>query len=149
MLGSLPGNPQIGPLPLAPQSRRRPRSPPRGEPASQAAQTTGHAVGGRPAEFLRIVTAERADHFKPSDMPLLVQYAEAAALAERAVRELQRDDAKASWLTRWEKACRTLTALSARLRICPQSRQPNNPKRPEPTSYYEQMALEDGYDAQD
>ena len=98
---------------------------------------------GARAEFIRIVTSERADHFKPSDMPLLVQYCEAAALAERSMRELQHDDAKATWLTRWEKACRTLTALSARLRICPQARQPNRPTRPERTSYYEQMALED------
>jgi len=104
---------------------------------------------GAKAEFLRIVTAERADHFKPSDLPLLIQYCEAAALAERAIRELQRDDAKASWLTRWEKANRVLVALSARLRICPQSRQPNNPKRPERVSYYEQMALEDGYNEAD
>ena len=80
---------------------------------------------GAKAEFLRIVTAERA------------------------IRELQRDDAKASWLTRWEKANRVLVALSARLRICPQSRQPNNPKRPERVSYYEQMALEDGYNEAD
>jgi hypothetical protein len=32
---------------------------------------------GARAEFLRIVTAERADHFKPSDLPLLIQYCEA------------------------------------------------------------------------
>lgn len=103
---------------------------------------------GAKAEFIRIVTSERADHFKPSDMPLLVQYSEAAALAERSIRELQHDDAKACWLVRWEKANRVLVALSARLRICPQARQPNNPKRPERVSYYEQMALEDSDDAQ-
>jgi len=101
-------------------------------------------------EFIRIVMAEKPDHFRPSDMPLLVQYTEAAALAARAVQELQNDDAKVSWLTRWEKACRTLTALSARLRICPQARQPNNPKRPQPTSYYEQMRIEEaGFDETD
>jgi len=100
--------------------------------------------GGAKAEFVRIVTAERADHFKRSDMPLLIQYCEAAALAERAIR-LQRDDAKAAWLTRREKANRVRVALSARLRICPQARQPNRPTRPERVSFYEQMALEDGY----
>ena len=94
------------------------------------------------------MTAERADHFRPSDLPLLIQYTEAATLAERAMRALQDDDAPSVWLTRWEKATRTMVALSARLRICPQSRQPNNPTRPKPTSYYEQMALEDDY-AQD
>jgi hypothetical protein len=77
-------------------------------------------------------------------MPLLVQYTEAAALAARSITELQLDDAKASWLTRWEKANRVLVALSARLRICPQARQPNNPTRPKSTSYYDQMRLEDG-----
>jgi phage terminase small subunit len=102
----------------------------------------GLSEGAR-AEFLRIVTAERPDHFRKSDLSLLIQYCEAAALAERAVRELQREDAKASWLTRWEKATRTMVALSARLRICPQSRQPNNPTRPKATSYYDQMRLED------
>jgi hypothetical protein len=104
---------------------------------------------GAKAEFIRIVTSERADHFRPSDMPLLVQYTEACALAQRSVRELQHDDAKACWLTRWEKANRVLVALSARLRICPQARQPNRPTRPEQTSYYEQMSLEDSDDAQD
>ena len=101
---------------------------------------------GARAEFLRIVMAEKADHFRPSDMPLLTQYCESAALAARATLELQREDAPARWLTVWEKANRNMVALSARLRICPQSRQPNNPTRPKPTSYYEQMALEDGDD---
>jgi hypothetical protein len=40
---------------------------------------TGLSESGR-AEFLRIVTAERADHFRQSDLPLLVQHCEAAAL---------------------------------------------------------------------
>ena len=104
---------------------------------------------GARKEFLRIVTAEPATHFKPSDLALLVQYTEACAMAARAVRELQHDDAKVTWLTRWEKATRTMTALSLRLRISPQARQPNNPKR-ERLSYYERAALEeDDSDAAD
>ena len=101
---------------------------------------------GARAEFLRIVTAERPDHFRALDLPLLTQYCESSALAARATLELQRDDAPARWLSVWEKANRTMVALSARLRICPQSRQPNNPKRPERVSYYETMALEEGDD---
>ena len=99
-------------------------------------------------EFVRIVMSERPDHFRQSDLVLLVQYVEASAMATRAVQELQNDDAKASWLIRWEKACRTLTALSARLRICPQARQPNNPSRSQPksVSYYDQMRLEGDLD---
>src|SRR5262249_21612531 len=54
-------------------------------------------------EFMRIVTSEPAAHFKESDLSLLIQYCEAVALAERAVKELQRDDAPACWLTRWER----------------------------------------------
>jgi phage terminase small subunit len=92
-------------------------------------------------EFTRIVAAEPAAHFKESDLSLLVQYCEAVAMAERAVHELQRDDAPVRWLTLWEKATRTMTALSMRLRISPQSRAPNNPKR-EKLSWYERMALE-------
>jgi hypothetical protein len=105
---------------------------------------------GARREFVRIVAAERATHFRPSDLALLCQYAEAAALAERAVRELRRADAKGSWLTRWEKATRVMVALSLRLRISPQARQPNNPKRPERLSYYEREAsglVEDDGDA--
>ena len=98
------------------------------------------------AEFVRIVAAEDAHHFKASDLPLLIQYCEAAALAERAVRELQRDDAEAHWLTRWDKATRVMAGLSMRLRISPQARAPNNPTRPtrslRPLSHYEVMALE-------
>ena len=75
----------------------------------------------------------------------MIQYCEATTLAERAMRALQDDDAPSVWLTRWEKATRTMVALSARLRISPQSRQPNNPTRPKPTSYYEEMALQEGY----
>jgi phage terminase small subunit len=92
-------------------------------------------------EFTRIVTAEPAAHFKESDLSLLVQYCEAAAMAERAVIELQRDDAAMRWLTLWEKATRTMVALSMRLRLSPQSRAPNTPKR-ERLSYYERMAAE-------
>ena len=95
------------------------------------------------AEFVRIVAAEDAHHFRASD---LIQYCEAAALAERAVRELQRDDAEAHWLTRWDKATRVMAGLSMRLRISPQARAPNNPTRPtrslRPLSHYEVMALE-------
>src|SRR5262245_8496797 len=68
-------------------------------------------------EFKRIVAAEPAAHFKDSDLSLLIQYCEAVAMAERAVQELQREDAPVRWLTLWEKATRTMIALSMRLRI--------------------------------
>jgi phage terminase small subunit len=97
---------------------------------------------GAKAEFVRIVLCEKPEHFRTSDLPLLTQYCESVALAARATVELQRDDAPARWLTLWEKANRNMVALAARLRLCPQSRQPNNPKRPERTSFYDRMMLE-------
>jgi hypothetical protein len=60
-------------------------------------------------------------------LPLLAQYAGAADLAEQAQRHLDQDGAvvngKASaWLAVLEKSSRACVALSARLRVCPQSR---------------------------
>ena len=97
-------------------------------------------------EFVRIVAAEGANHFRDSDLSLLVQYCEAVALAERAAKALQSDDAERVWLTRWDKATKVMESLAMRLRISPQSRAPNNPSRPAGPapvlSAYETMALE-------
>jgi hypothetical protein len=100
------------------------------------------------AEFVRIVTTEKPTHFTSSDLSLLVQYCEAAALAERAMKEMQCDGAPERWLTVWEKSVRMMKDLALRLRLSPQSRMPNNPTRPQKISYYEQMELERGRDAE-
>lgn len=60
-------------------------------------------------------------------MPLLEGYAQSAALATEAAQRLDADGAvvegkSSSWLGVSEKAIKQLVALSARLRICPQSR---------------------------
>jgi hypothetical protein len=94
--------------------------------------------------FLSIVTNEDAAHFRPSHLPLLVQYCEAVCFADRSAAALRRDDAKAIWLVRWEKATRVMVALSMRLRLSPQSLAANNPTRPRPMSYYERQRLEMG-----
>ena len=90
-----------------------------------------------------VAIPERPEHFRTSDLPLLCQYVESVSLAARATQELQRDDPPARWLTLWEKANRNMVALSARLRLSPQSRMPNNPTRksPERVSFYERMQL--------
>jgi hypothetical protein len=98
--------------------------------------------------FIDIVANEEPTHFRQSHMPLLVQYCEATALAERSIAEMRKKAAAPIWLHRWEKATRVMTALSMRLRLSPQSIAPNNPSRPKPLSYYEKMALETG-DADD
>lgn len=102
---------------------------------------------GAKAEFLRIILCEKPEHFRTSDLSLLVQYCEAAALADRAMREMQGDGAPERWLTVWEKSARMMKDLALRLRLSPQARQPNNPRavRPRPVSYYEQQELE-GHD---
>jgi phage terminase small subunit len=98
---------------------------------------------GAKAEFIRIILCEKPEHFRMSDLSLLVTYCEAAALADRAMREMQGEGAPERWLTVWEKAARMMKDLALRLRLSPQSRMANNPKRPEQrVSYYEQMELE-------
>jgi len=101
------------------------------------------------AEFLRIVTAESPNHFKKSDLSLLVRYCEASGLAEQAERQFQAESPpNPRWLTTWEKASKIMKDMALRLRLSPQSRQPNTPKR-ENVSYYEQMDLEEPDDGDD
>jgi phage terminase small subunit len=101
---------------------------------------------GARAVFLQVVMAERAEHFRQSDLALLTQYCEAAALAERAIEKLQRDNAAAHWLDVWQAALKAMKDLAMRLRLAPQSRQPNNPTRPQRMSYYQRQALAEGGD---
>lgn len=108
---------------------------------SLAAQLTPVRVDGRPsrivcspaapddvrAVFAQVVAANATDHFAAADALLVEQYAQAVALGRRAYAELDRSgpvvDGKASaWLIVLEKAHRSAVALSARLRLCPQSR---------------------------
>jgi phage terminase small subunit len=100
--------------------------------------------------FLDVVLANDPTHFKPSDMPLLCRYAEANALAARAAAALLKagpivngDDKPSPWLGVHAVATKEITALAMRLRLSPQARQPNNPKRPPlPVSYYDRMRVE-------
>jgi hypothetical protein len=96
-------------------------------------------------QFLNIVADESPAHFKSSDLPILCAYCEAAAMSVHAIGKLWHDDAEGTWLRRWEKATRTMSMLSLRLRLSPQARQPNNPKR-QNLSYYERRALEEDAD---
>jgi len=79
------------------------------------------------AIFHGIVDNLAADHFAPSDIPLLRQIAVAAAMAEEAESELTTggcvvDGRPSAWIVIQEKALRGLAALALRLRVCPQSR---------------------------
>ena len=77
--------------------------------------------------FRSVVSAVAADHFMSADAPLLVEFARATCLANLAAEKIEEfgavNDARPSpWIVVQEKAQRALVALSARLRLCPQSR---------------------------
>lgn len=74
-----------------------------------------------------IVNSVAFDHFRECDAPLLAEYCRAAHQADQAAVALAKggpvSGGKPSpWLTVQEKSVRAMTALSARLRLCPQSR---------------------------
>src|SRR5262245_48483378 len=75
--------------------------------------------------FLDLVGACRVDHFQACDLPLLVAYCQACAQSDLAVQHLRDEgyviDGKASpWVVIQEKATRSMTAFSMRLRVSPQ-----------------------------
>jgi phage terminase small subunit len=82
--------------------------------------------GAERAIFFDVVAACDRDHFRPSDLPLLVRYVEAAALGDQAAEQLRLGaviNGKTSpWIIVQEKAVRAMVALSMRLRLSPQSR---------------------------
>jgi hypothetical protein len=99
--------------------------------------------------FVELVATNKPEHFRPSDLPLLVAYVHACALEIALARQITADDNQT--LLRWERACKVMTALSARLRLSPQSRTPTHPGRPNPNgaelrpiNYFDKMRLADG-----
>src|SRR5688500_4696413 len=68
-------------------------------------------------------------HFVKSDAPLLAEYARAIALAQEAHAEIERTGAvmaisgrPSPWLAVLAQQNKSIVALAARLRLCPQSR---------------------------
>jgi phage terminase small subunit len=104
------------------------------------------------AVFVDVITSCKANHFQQSDLSLLCRYAELSVLAEQAAGHLKTEGPVIAgrvnpWLVVQEKAVRGLVALSMRLRLSPQARQPNNPSRAAPVSHYDKMRLDhDGSD---
>jgi phage terminase small subunit len=98
--------------------------------------------------FLDIVFANDPKHFQPSDMPLLCRYCEANAMAARAATALMKaepivsGDTASPWVSVYVAMTKTANALAMRLRLSPQARMPNNPKRTPTVSYYERLQLE-------
>jgi hypothetical protein len=100
------------------------------------------------AIFLDIVTSLPPAHFQPCDAPLLCRYVEAAALAERAAAALRDgpavmvDGKPSPWVTVHGASVKAMLGLSLKLRLSPQARAPNTPRRPVRVSVYERMQLE-------
>jgi hypothetical protein len=91
------------------------------------------------AVFLDLVASCDPGHFKQSDVTLLGQYCEAAALAARSAAALQVGDA--SSLPVWEKSTRTMSGLALRLRLGPQSRR-ERAKVERPLTWDERFCIE-------
>jgi terminase small subunit-like protein len=93
------------------------------------------------AIFIAVVKSCDPTHFRHSDLALLCRFCELTALADHAARELRDNGAviagKASaWIVVQEKCVRGLVALSARLRLSPQSRtDPKTTGRQRPQIY--------------
>ena len=100
------------------------------------------------AVFIDLVTSCDPRHFRNSDVPLMCRYVEAVVLAEQASGELAATgvvvEGKVSpWFQVHQAACKTVSVLSLRLRLGPQSRQPRAHKTETgPVSHYEIMELE-------
>jgi hypothetical protein len=93
--------------------------PPRLEPPSSLPEAER-------AVFVDLVAASDPEHFRSSDVPLLVRYVESIVLADRAAVELRKGavvKGKTSpWLAIQREAIKAMVALSIRLRLSPQSR---------------------------
>ena len=72
--------------------------------------------------FVGLVTACDPDHFRASDLPLLVRYTESIVLGDQAALELRKGavvKGKSSpWLAVQREAIKAMVALSMRLRPC-------------------------------
>ena len=109
-------------------------------PRQSGASLTTLRVDGRPPRlapprhlsaearrlFVELTGAVAPEHFTTADRPLLCQYVEALALAERAVRELRRAPVAGGkpspWLAVAEKCWRSTATLATKLRLAPQAR---------------------------
>jgi phage terminase small subunit len=100
--------------------------------------------------WVELVGANRPQHFKASDAPLLRQYCEQIVLAERAAHEMQAaggpvlpDGRMSPWFAVQQRAVRTMGVLANRLRLAPSARggakEAGRAAAGHQPSYYERM----------
>jgi hypothetical protein len=96
-------------------------------------------------EFANLITGAPANHFLPSDVPLLAAYAKAIVAERVAAGELAAayviDDKPSPWLPIWQAKVRALTTLARMLSLSPGGRVASKPSDEAPISYYERMSL--------
>ena len=98
------------------------------------------------AEFVNLVVGAPANHFLPSDLPLLAAYSKSIVEERVAAGELSANpvvDGKPSpWLPIWQAKIRACTTLARMLALSPGGRVPSkSSEAQEPVSYYEKMRL--------
>jgi hypothetical protein len=71
------------------------------------------------ALFNDLINATDAEHFRQSDLPLLINFVQSTLLARRAAAGMERDS---DLIAVFEKAIKLQGMLATRLRIAPQSR---------------------------
>jgi phage terminase small subunit len=105
--------------------------------------------------FVDIAAATKSEHFRASDLPLLVNYVQAIASAREANEHLRCegrvvDNKPSPWLAVLAQAQKAVLAFAHRLRLSPQGRSPTVSSRPgkasPPLSYYERMEQFDAAD---
>jgi phage terminase small subunit len=101
------------------------------------------------AVFVGIVGTVAADHFRPSDLPLLSAYVRAIVREREASEQLAQgvvsiDNKLSSWVTVQAQALKQMMSLARMLKLTPLARRsnPSRPGKPQQLSYYDQMRLE-------
>src|SRR5260370_7818373 len=92
-------------------------------------------------EFANLITGAPANHFLPSDVPLLAAYAKAIVAERVASGELAAayvvDDRPSPWLPIWQAKVRALTTLARMLSLSPPVPLPPKPAHPhQPVTFY-------------
>jgi hypothetical protein len=96
--------------------------------------------------FADLIMGAPANHFLPSDVPLIAAYAKAIVAERVASGELAAayvvDDKPSPWLPIWQAKVRALTTLARMLSLSPGGRVASKPADEPPVSYYSKLALE-------
>jgi phage terminase small subunit len=99
--------------------------------------------------FTGFVASVAADHFRPSDAPLLTAYCRQILLEREAAEHLAQgivsiDNTASAWVAIQQQALKQMLQLARALKLTPTARRPAAIRagKPQSTSYYDRMTLE-------